>query len=190
MQPDRRAAAERRVGAGPRVADRDDAGGDRVAVDDEAAVPVLDAGHHVDAGDRFAVRPVRGERVSGQRRVPAVRVAQAAQRLVPAAGGEHDAPGAVVGGQREDPTASRRCCSTLVSAGRVLAGARPEVPAVVDEAAVLPLLDGRRAPAAASQAPSAERRPPQSTTRSARIAAAVRGEHAGHPRHRRASGRS
>ena len=69
QQPDGRAAAEGRVGARPCVPDRHHAGRDRIAVDDQAAVTVLDAGHHVDAGDRLAVAPVRRQRVPGQGRV-------------------------------------------------------------------------------------------------------------------------
>ena len=179
---DRRAPAERRVGARPGVAHRDHAGGDRVAVDDEATVPVLDAGHHVDIGDRLAVCPVRDERVPGDSRVPSGRLAQHPQRLVPAAGRQHHAPGVVVGGQREY---RQRVVALqeVIEHDRLLARTRAEMPAVVDESAVRPLLD--RTPRADRLQPRAERRPPATAVdyQVGGDRGAVFGEHSGHPRH-------
>ena len=140
----------------------------RAVAVDEAAVAVLDLGHHGDVGDRLAVEPVGGQRVARHDPLPHVDVAGRPHRRVGRAGDDADAPRAVVGRQQQQRhrvvvlqrRAERR---------RQRAVGRAEVAAVVDEAAVLAApRSGGRAPSAASHCGSAERRPLASTTRSAR----------------------
>ena len=76
-QSDRAPSADRGVGTGRRVPDRDEAGGHRGAVDDELTLTVLDAGHHRHVGDRLGVHPVRDE---WERRTTSVHVSTSRHR--------------------------------------------------------------------------------------------------------------
>ena len=81
------------IGARPGVGHGHHAGGDRLAVDHEAAVAVLQPGHHLDALlQRRPVEPVGDQRKAAHQRLPAVRLAQRPQRGVLRAGHERRWP--------------------------------------------------------------------------------------------------
>ncbi len=142
-QADGRAPTHRRVGARPGVTDEQQPGGHRLVVDHEAAVPVLDLRERHDVVlDRLAVEPVGDHRVAREHAVPGVEVADRPQGGVVARGDQRDAPGAVVGGERQRRDGvvvlqrraeGRRC--------RAVGGA--EVAAVVGEPEVVDLVVGR-----------------------------------------------
>src|SRR4029079_1395307 len=75
-------AAGRRVRARPRVADGGEARHARPLAVDEAAIPVEDARHRQDAGDRLAVEPVRLKWTRPNDGVEAVVEAELLQRRV------------------------------------------------------------------------------------------------------------
>ncbi len=99
-EADREAPADGGVRRGPRVAERDDPGRHRDAVEHVVAAAVLDLGHHVDLGDRFGVDPVRDERAGPDDLVPPLLVVQRPQRVVARCREDHHAPRPVVGRQR------------------------------------------------------------------------------------------
>ena len=138
-QADRRPSTDRRVGAGPRVGHRHDAGGDGTIGVGVAAVAILDLGHHGDVGDRLTVEPVRRQRIARHDARPDIEMAGGAQRRVSRAGDDADAPRPVVRRQKQQ----RDRFVVLqrgTERGRHRAVGRAEVAPVVDEATVVELL--------------------------------------------------
>ena len=152
----RRTAAERRAGARRRVAHRDQAGDDRLAVEHEASAAVGDPGDAVDPRHGFGVDPLGDGRERTDDPFPHLGVAAGAQRGVTGAGEQHDRPVARVGngGERRHRVVLQQRRAEQV---RQRAVRRAVVPGVVDERPGCVLL--RRAPPADRSEVVAERRP-------------------------------
>ena len=139
-EPDRRPAAEGRVGARPGVADRHESGDDRLIVDPVLAVTVLDPGEDVDVGERLSVDPVRGEGVAAHDAVEHIDPAKGPQRLVGGAGDDRHAPRSVVRRERHEGHRVVRLHGRRLGGWDGAVGGA-EVPGVVHEAVVIGMLD-------------------------------------------------
>ena len=134
-----RPASERRVRAGPCIADHRQTCHHGVAGHDHATIPVEHAGHRQHVRDRLSVEPVRLHRTGADDGRPSVRITKARERPVARGSEQGDRPRVVVAGQGQNRNRSDSEQEPFARL-RLTAVPRPEVPRVVDEAGILGFL--------------------------------------------------